>query len=264
MLSCFKNLIIELPNEPSKQASIAIIPFSQKFDINLIENIIFKWLSLCNCGAYFISTSFPENSQASVKFEGFQQTRAFEWSVSMRNCDNRCLIVLANMIVGSGYVWNPKEEVVEFQYDRVHISAISEEKKLIQYDFNVNQIVYQDFHYPKISEIMQPLVIFQGASSVKAFRRAVLQFRKLLTESCYDQIKEITTTWSVVVESGYPRSLEDQYNGDGIIEGVSVDIFDENSLEIKIEVFGGSESAWNSLINSLGLLRSEIEFIKIY
>lgn len=264
MFSYFKNLIIELPIEASNQASIAITPLSQKFNINLIENIIFEWLRLCNFGGYCLPNKFPENSKGSVKFEGFQHSRMYEWTTYMCNCDKRCLIVLANMIIDAGYVWNPNEEVVEFQYDRVQISASSEGEKLIRYDFNVNQIVYKDYHYPQVSEIMQPLVIYEDVSSVKAFRKAVLQFRNLLEESCYNKIKEITTTWSGVVESGYPRSLEDQFDGDGIIEGVSVDIFDKNSLEIKIERFGGSESAWNSLINSLGLLRSEIEFIKIY
>ena len=193
-----------------------------------------------------------------------QKDSAYAWHVHLNNCDNRCLIVLANVITDAGYKWVPDEEIIESVYKRIEITSISDKRDLQRYDFSIAGFEFKERHYPQFAEILRPLVTFEGTASIKTFRRVIIEFHTPSAEARFDQINELGNLWGKVIRNGYPRSLEDLYTENSAIQDISVDLFDENSLEIKVETFGGSEAAWNSLINILGPIRSEMSSVKIY
>lgn len=265
MSSCFTNISIEVPDKSLDLALVHIVPLTSGFDIDPLLQVMSEWDKLGRLGAFCHPQQVPEQVATLVKFAGVQQDGTHLWQVHLNNCDNRCLIVLANVIIDAGYLWLPEKEIIESVYERIRfVPADSNRIGLPRYDYSKAGFAFKDRDYPDVAQIMRPRVILAGTASVRTFRRVVIEFNTSSAEEHFDHISGMVALWGKVIRNGYPRTPEDLYDENSAIDDIAVDLFDEASLEIKVETFGGSESAWHSLINLLGVMRSDINLIKIY
>lgn len=265
MTDGFTNIYIELPDERESVALVNVVPLSSKFDSNPLQNVLNDWTAIGNHGGFCHPSITPENTGIHIEFKSMLKGGNYEWQVHLTGCDNRCLVVLANLVADAGYKWLPESETIESLYDRVEITPPKSPKHGPSFcDYQASDFFYNEHYYPDFSDVMHSRVEIVGSSSVRAFRRFVIEFNWPIAEDKYEPTSELVELWKKICYSSYPQTLEDLYTGDGLIEDIAVDIFDESSLEIKIAFFGGSESAWNSLINLIGTMRSDIHVIKIY
>lgn len=264
MNNYFKNIIIKLPRLSASPVRVQIFATTSDFRVEHVNSVIQNWKQLGQSGAFCQAQRLPEESRVSVEPSGIESDSSYAWHVHLQNCDNRCLIVLANVIVDAGYKWNPESEVMESMITRIEIGPLNDASDYEHVEVGEPGFEFTDRKYPQLSETLKTLVRFEGVASVKTFRRVVIEFKMPVAEHRFDEVTDLMDLWGKVVRHGYPKSLEDLYFGDSSIESIHVDLFDENTIEIKIDTFGGSESVWNSLANVLGPKRADLKFIRIY
>jgi hypothetical protein len=107
------------------------------------------------------------------------------------------------------------------------------------------------FQYPQPNTFIPYPLIRKTPQSFRTSRRVLIEFSDPLPAELIDSILMVTDCWSKVVFGGYPINLQDLLNGEGIILDASGSLFDNTSIEVVTDYFGGSEAAWSSLLNSL-------------
>jgi len=259
----FDKVTVSFPATPVGQVVVRVIPFPKLFDKQLMKDAVNAWDTLGKKGAFCHSHQLPE--QASTSVEWILQGRIHELHLNLRNCDNRCLLVLANALIDAGYLWNDALEEVEIMYNSIDISTPGYSgTDTKRYSFNSAEFELKDQDYPESSNIMKEKVFFEYTGSAKSFRRVLVEFNTASAEDRYDTVVETAELWGSVIQNGYPFTMEELHEGYSAIKDIDVDIFDESSLEISVETYGGSEAAWDAFINMLGVMRSGIHQITIY
>ena len=266
MNEIFRNVVVDISDQPMVSAQVCVLPIEGRFRVQSVDESFHNWSGLAARGAYCLSNSLPENATASVSAVEASKNNEYCWTVQLTNCDNRCLILLANILSGQTFQEQASLEGMSSEKlwcKRISIGPPSATANTKRYDFRVLNRFAEDM-YPDFTRIIRPKVSFEGTGTVGSFRRMSVQFQTDSAEARFEMLAELADLWSKVVQNGFPNTIEELYDGNCFIDGVTVDLFDGYTLEVKVDEFGGSESAWNPLINVLATIRNEIARIRIY
>jgi hypothetical protein len=262
MTDKFREVSVGIPRRQDLPARMWIDAIEERFKSQLADEAIRAWEQAGARGAFCAAACVPEQASASVSALGNTGKNDYRWTIQLASCDNRSLLVLANLLLGLTYQQQASSEGMlsdKLWCRRIEIDGSGEEREL--YDFR-DLVSFEKRMYPSLTEVIRSKVFIQGSSS-RSFRRMLLEFRGSAEEQ-FGLIENATGLWGKVVENGYPQTLEDLYNGHCFIGGIKVDLFDAYSLEVKVQSFGGTESAWNPLLNMLAVVRNEIIRVSVY
>lgn len=262
----FRDLVVDVPGQSAVSAIVCIVPNEGRFRSEVVAELVQNWTNLGAQGAFCAGDSPPETATTSIDSTETGERAAYRWRVRLTNCDNRCLILLGNILLGLGFQKQATAEGMSADkqwYKRMRIESPGELRERKRYEYREISI-FGEIMYPGIAKAIRPKVVFQGSGSPRSFREMRVEFQTGSAERRLELVAAAVDGWRRVVKAGYPYTIDDLYSGSCIIEGITVDLFDECSLEVKVETFGGSESAWNPLINLLGRIRNEIARIIVF
>jgi hypothetical protein len=103
--------------------------------------------------------------------------------------------------------------------------------------------------YPAVSPLVRFRLEGEGGD-VGKLRRCVVELATIVEAAHVDQLKEWIDPWFRVLEAGAFSMPVGPATETDCIRG-SVELFDEQSIEITVNRFQASETAWHALINML-------------
>jgi hypothetical protein len=262
----FRNLVVDVPGPSAASATVSIVPIEGRFRFEEVAELVQNWKNLGAQGAFCANDNPPETATTSIDSTETGERAAYRWRVRLTNCDNRCLIVLGNILLGLGFEKQATAEGMsadKLWYKGIRIESPGELRERKRYEYREIS-GFGDKMYPGIARVIRPKVVFEGSDSPGSFREMRIEFQTGSAERRIELVAAAVDGWRRVVMAGYPYTIDDLYSGNCIIEGITVDLFDECTLEVKVETFGGRESAWNPLINLLGRIRNEIARITVF
>jgi len=266
MNDVFREVVVDIPDRPVVSAHVRVLAIEGRFKVQLVDEALHNWSGLVARGAFCASNSPPESAAISISAVEKGESDGYRWAVQLENCDNRCLIVLANMLLGRTFQQQATAEGVSSEKlwcRRITIELSVGEGERKRYDFREFNTFVEDM-YPDLANVMRSQVCFEGSGPPRSFRRMLVEFHTALAEARFDMLAETASLWRKVLTDGYPNTIEDLYNGDCSIEGITVDLCDDCALQVKVERFGGILSAWRPLINLLGGIRGDIARLRIF
>lgn len=217
-------------------------PPTEDFDKDLVD-LVGHWLGLGASGAFCVEHSSPHQAAMSLKeFSRLNDTRR-RWHLAAERCDPRCLRVLRNILVGFSLDVHPLQTI------RIDIpGSVGQPLKPLE-PVNLGN---ESELYPEISSELGFPVDWEPSGSPWSYRRFVVQFGEPTSDVIVEAVAALIDHWEWVAVDGFPMTEEDLESGKCSIEDVRTHLFDEYSVETVVGQFGGSEAAWNSLLNSLG------------
>jgi hypothetical protein len=178
---------------------------------------------------------------------------AAEWILAITACDPRVVRVIGYAVLALSAVVQPIRRVV---VQPAEFAGADRRTFMPVTAANQKQV------YPAPASVLNFQVIRQRPVSFRHGRRCVAEFARPLTQEQVAVISDICDCWTRVAFGAYPVEQEDLATGNGAIFNASTQQFDDLSMEIVVDDFGGSEAAWAPLLNTMGWIHGQLASIQ--
>ncbi|BCH33440.1 hypothetical protein MesoLjLc_53700 [Mesorhizobium sp. L-8-10] len=211
-------------------------------DVDLNETVE-SWLEFGARGAFCVPQIPPD--QAAMALKEFRRPSELtrQWLFEASRCDPRCLRVLYNLLVGFSLDAHPLLTITIVGAG----SAVMAARPLEAVTFENQSVLY-----PDASSALGFPVEWEPTGSPRSYRRLLVEFAAPPSEATVEAIATLMGKWERISVDGFPMTEEDLESGKCAIEDIAIHLFDEFSVEVVVAEFGGSEEAWNPLLNALG------------
>jgi hypothetical protein len=206
--------------------------------------LVRDWFGVADKGAFCAANAAPESSSIAIVTHPVPHALEVTWELDLHSVDARCWRVLRNDLYAFSRIVTPLESMALAQPggpDTGHLISLP-----------AIAPAHSHAAYPPASKHLPFSVDRPPLPRGAASRRAIIQFGSDLSSNDARLLGELIEQWSMVAFCGYPMSEADLENGRCAIFNSETDQLDERTLEVAIDDFGGSEAAWNPLLNLFG------------
>lgn len=209
-----------------------------------LQFVVNQFWRLTNRGAFLVSGAHPSRVSLDASNRDTGEADSICWDVRTVNVDERFIQVLRNVLVGFSFTTWPVTELRVNSHRNDVLRPLQALPPLAD-DWALNAGRYPPAYAP---------VGFPIASRLRdpaAPRRYEIEYAEVLTQEQSEEILRALVAWGEVGLGGFAETETELTSGSCALLNVSPQKFDETTIELTVDCFGGGTPARNALLNLL-------------